>query len=73
MGGVRALLIALLMLDGVLLGAQDRPQFRASTRLVQVSVVVHDKSGRPVGGLTANDFQIYDGNQFNDSFEVIAR
>ncbi|HEV3141368.1 MAG TPA: VWA domain-containing protein, partial [Vicinamibacterales bacterium] len=39
--------------------AQDqRPTFRATTRLVEVSVVVHDRDGRPVAGLTASDFKI---------------
>src|SRR5438132_5324798 len=39
--------------------AQDqRPIFRATTRLVEVSVVVHDRDGRPLAGLTANDFKI---------------
>ena len=32
--------------------------FRTSTRLVQVSVVVHDGRNRPVDGLRAEDFQI---------------
>jgi VWFA-related protein len=39
---------------------QPRPTFRAATRLVQVSVVVHDKRGAPVSGLTAADFQLFD-------------
>lgn len=37
---------------------QDRPTFRADSRLVRVSVVVTDRSGRPVPGLTAADFAI---------------
>ena len=41
------------------LAAQDqRPTFRATTRLVEVSVVVHDRDGRPLAGMTANDFKI---------------
>src|SRR5262245_30820484 len=41
------------------LSAQDqRPTFRATTRLVEVSVVVRDRDGRPVQGLTASDFKI---------------
>ncbi len=32
--------------------------FRASTRLVSISVIVQDDSGRPVDGLTAADFTI---------------
>src|SRR5258708_28142830 len=39
--------------------AQDqRPTFRATTRLVEVSVVVHDRDGRRLAGLTANDLKI---------------
>src|SRR5215471_2385544 len=37
---------------------QQRPPFRATTRLVEVSVVVRDRDGRPVQGLTAADFKI---------------
>jgi len=33
---------------------------RATTRLVQVSVIVHDKHGDPITGLTKNDFVILD-------------
>lgn len=43
--------------------AQDapRPTFRVATRLVQVSVVVQDREGRPIEGLTAADFHLFDG------------
>src|SRR5476649_2485812 len=34
--------------------------FRADTRLVEVSVVVHDKNGQPVTGLTRDDFTLLD-------------
>jgi len=42
------------------LAAQEppRPTFRATTRLVEVSVVVRDRDGRPLQGLTADDFKI---------------
>jgi hypothetical protein len=36
------------------------PTFRAATRLVQVTVVVHSKDGKPVPGLTAADFKLYE-------------
>src|SRR5438132_872999 len=41
-----------------LAGQNQRPTFRSTTRLVEVSVVVHDRDGRPLAGLTANDFKI---------------
>jgi VWFA-related protein len=36
---------------------------RTTTRLVQVGVVVKDKSGQPVTGLKREDFAIFDGGQ----------
>ncbi len=51
------------MLHAFTLGAQEQPLFRASTRLVQVSVVVEDRDGRPVSGLTARDFRLFDEGQ----------
>lgn len=40
-----------------------QPVFRSSTRLVQVSVVVQDREGRPVPGLTAADFEVVEGGR----------
>ena len=34
------------------------PTFRTDTRLIEVSVVVHDKNGQPVSGLTRDDFTL---------------
>ncbi|HEX8871415.1 MAG TPA: hypothetical protein VF758_01540, partial [Candidatus Acidoferrum sp.] len=36
---------------------------KTTTRLVQVNVVVRDKSGAPVGGLSKEDFTLLDQNQ----------
>jgi VWFA-related protein len=40
--------------------AQQRPVFRAAVELIQVDVVVRDRNGTPIRGLTANDFVILD-------------
>lgn len=40
--------------------SQAPAAIRATTRLVQVSVVVHDKHGNPVTGLTKDDFVLLD-------------
>lgn len=39
------------------------PTFRTSVDAVQLTVLVTDASGNPVAGLTADDFEIYDGLQ----------
>jgi VWFA-related protein len=39
------------------------PPLRVSTRLVQVNVIVEDKKGEPVTGLTKDDFALLDGGQ----------
>ena len=44
----------------VSLAAQQQPTFRACTDLVQLDVVVVDAEGRPVRGLTKDDFLISD-------------
>ena len=45
---------------GLLSAQQDRPTFRSSARLVELSVVVTDRNNHPASGLTASDFQILD-------------
>lgn len=42
---------------------QSRSVLRATTRLVQVNVVVRDKSGKPVEGLQPEDFIVFDEGQ----------
>src|ERR1700692_3480597 len=39
------------------------PSVRVTTRMVQVSVIVHDKDGKPVTGLTKDDFVLLDQGQ----------
>lgn len=46
---------------GVEVGEDD--VVRMDTQLVPVPVVVRDRDGRPVTGLTASDFQIYEDNR----------
>jgi len=41
-------------------GAQKPPVIRTTTRIINVNVVVTDHEGRPVEGLTKDDFQILD-------------
>jgi VWFA-related protein len=62
--GFRAFVVAALtslgLSDDGRLVAQDRqsPTFRVSTQLIQLDVVVTDSSGKPVGSLAAEDFEI---------------
>src|SRR6266849_4375696 len=39
---------------------QELPALRVSTHLVQVNVIVEDKKGEPVTGLTRDDFNLYE-------------
>lgn len=41
-------------------GAQPLPRFRSETELVYLTVSVHDKKGRPVPQLRADDFLVYE-------------
>jgi VWFA-related protein len=43
--------------------SQETPTFRALAEAVQVSVVVTDESGRPVSGLSEDDFEITEGGR----------
>jgi Ca-activated chloride channel homolog len=56
MGKGWAVLIAATMLAAVAVPAQQR--FRAGVELVHFGVVVTDRSGAPITGLTADDFEI---------------
>src|SRR5262245_47841763 len=54
---------------------QTRPVFRSSTELVEVDVVVVDKAGNPVHGLTRDDFVVTDRKkpQSIETFQEIRR
>jgi VWFA-related protein len=45
------------------LTAQQQPVFRAGVELVQIDAVVTDRQDRPVGGLTAADFSIFENGR----------
>src|SRR5512132_4374329 len=56
-----ALLLVMLTAAGRAHTEQNPPTpFRAATRLVQVSVVVHDRDRQPVTGLTLADFKLFE-------------
>ena len=53
-------------------GLEQEPILRMDVRRVPIDVVVHDKQGNPVKGLTAADFQIKEGGEVQTirSFDV---
>src|SRR5215207_6519109 len=57
-----------------LVGHAQEPVFRAGVDLVTVDAIVVDKDGRPVTGLTADDFTlVVDGKpRAIDAFELVA-
>ncbi len=60
--------LAVLFVQAVQCPAQTSPTYRASTRLVEVSVIAADKNG-PVGDLKKDDFVLYDnGKKQNIAF-----
>ena len=75
---VRLLLIAGLLATQTaptrIVGATRQAQFRAGTELIRIDVVVTNRSGEPVTGLTASDFSILDSGQPQEIslFEAVA-
>ena len=70
----RSLPLGLLLLAPAVAGAQT-PTFEGSSQVVAVEVPVNvvGRDGEPVRGLTADDFEVYDGGQKQKltSFEVV--
>jgi VWFA-related protein len=58
-----ATLLAALMLTITFPSAQQRPAFRSSREVVTIDVVVRDKDGNVVRGLTQSDFEIREDGQ----------
>lgn len=59
-----------LVVSGVSLGAQQ-PTFRSGINLIEITVVVHDRSGKPVTNLTAGDFRVFEDGK-EQKIEVFA-
>ena len=57
---VHICLAACALTVGTAQGQMSNPVIRVTSRLVEVSVVVHDKKGEPVSDLTQDDFVLYD-------------
>jgi VWFA-related protein len=55
----------------VALATEQQPTFRSSVRLVNVTVIAHDSAGRPVRGLTASDFRVFEDGK-EQKVEVFA-
>jgi VWFA-related protein len=53
-------IVSALVASGAVLAAQAPPQFRSGVDLVHLDVSVLDKNRRPVQGLTAKDFTIFE-------------
>ena len=56
----QVVLFSFLGLGATALFAQQQPTFQTGVRLVQASVLVHDKNGQRVTDLTAGDFKLFE-------------
>src|SRR5215510_7800370 len=71
---MRRLLFAIVLALATVTGRAQEPVFRAGVDLVTVDAIVVDKDGRPLTGLTADDFVLtVDGKPRGiDAFELVA-
>ena len=70
-----ALLFAMsviLPMDGVSAQQPAEPRFSASTTAVVVDVVVRDKQDRPVAGLKADDFTVFEDGKRQEVTSFVA-
>src|ERR1700722_2016624 len=51
--------------------SDPKTRLRVTTRLVQVNVIVNDKNGKPITGLTKDDFELLD-NKKHQKIRVFA-
>ena len=56
-------ILACLILSAALASPQEAPVFRIGTRLVELQVVVTGKDGKPVAGLTEDDFTVLENGK----------
>lgn len=70
---MRRLILAIVLALATVTGRAQEPVFRAGVDLVTVDAIVVDKDGRPITGLTADDFLLtVDGKPRTiDAFELI--
>ena len=57
---VAAFALAVIAVSASQRGTSQQPVFRSTLQVVQIDVIVHDRQGEPIHGLSADDFVILD-------------